>query len=348
MKTLKEQYEALKEESPKMRIRNAAEELNVSELELLVLNLGPRVTRLRSEPHEILLALEPLGELMALTRNEHAVHERKGVYSNVSFMGDSRMMGLAVNPDIDLRLFMKRWKYVFAVEMESRGKILYGLQFFDVAGEAVHKIYVTPKTDLKAYHTLVEQFKAEQTANLDLDKHPVEKPEYVKDEEVDLEAYQADWEALEDTHDFFGMLKKYKLARQQALRLAPQGYCEKLDNNAVIRMLEMASERAVPIMVFLGNGSCIQIHTGIVKKLFEMEAWSNVMDPNFNLHLNMNAVEESWIVRKNTKDGIVTSLELFDKEGELIVYCFGARKPGIPELEGWRAIVADLTKEEVV
>lgn len=348
MKTLKERYEALKAEAPKLRIRNAAEKLNVSELELLAMQLGDTAKLLKSEPHEILLALEPLGELMALTRNDYAVHERRGIYSNVSFMGDARMMGLAVNPDIDLRLFMNRWKYVFAVTMKSRGKMLYSIQFFDVAGDAVHKVYSTKKTNLEAYHQLVENFKAEdQSPEFELNKTPVEKPEYARDEEVDLAAYQADWEALEDTHDFFGMLKKYKLARQQALRLAPAGYCEKVDNQTVIRMLEMASNRAVPIMVFLNNKSCIQIHSGPVKKLFEMEAWYNVMDPQFNLHLNMNGVVESWIVRKNTKDGIVTSLELFDKDGELITYFFGARKPGIPELEGWREIVADLSKEKV-
>jgi putative hemin transport protein len=36
---------------------------------------------------------------------------------------------------------------------------------------------------------------------------------------------------------------------------------------------------------------------------------------------------------------IVTSLELFDDKGEMIVQFFGKRKPGNPELESWRELI---------
>jgi putative hemin transport protein len=38
----------------------------------------------------------------------------------------------------------------------------------------------------------------------------------------------------------------------------------------------------------------------------------------------------------------VTSLELFNAEGELVCTLFGARKPGIPELETWRKVIEDI------
>ena len=43
---LQARYEALKSEQPKLRIRNAAEALGVSEMELLELQLGNTATRL--------------------------------------------------------------------------------------------------------------------------------------------------------------------------------------------------------------------------------------------------------------------------------------------------------------
>jgi putative hemin transport protein len=49
-----------------------------------------------------------------------------------------------------------------------------------------------------------------------------------------------------------------------------------------------------------------------------------------------------WIVRKPTADGEVTAIEVFNELGEIIVQFFGKRKPGIPELQGWRDIVASL------
>ena len=44
-----------------------------------------------------------LGYVMALTRNDYCVHERKGVYDNITFYEGAHNMGVALNPDIDLR-----------------------------------------------------------------------------------------------------------------------------------------------------------------------------------------------------------------------------------------------------
>jgi putative hemin transport protein len=70
------------------------------------------------------------------------------------------------------------------------------------------------------------------------------------------------------------------------------------------------------------------------------------LDQNFNLHLREDDVYDSWIVRKPTDDGIVTSLELFDGAGQVIVMVFGERKPGSPELDSWRRVVEDLLAKE--
>lgn len=336
---LQARYEALKSEQPKLRIRNAAEALDVSEMELLELQLGNTATRLSGGWQSLLQEVESLGYVMALTRNEYVVHERKGVYHNVSFMHDGKM-GVAVNPDIDLRLFMWEWEYGYAVEVPSRGKVLHSLQFFNQRGAAVHKIYLTNKSDKAAYDALVNKYRAEdQSTPATVDHSPVAAPNVIPDSEIDVAAFQEEWRNLQDTHDFFPLLKKYELQRTQALRLAPEGFTQKVPNEAVVKVLEAAAKNEVPIMVFVNSPGCIQIHTGPVKKLIPMEQWFNVMDPDFNLHLNLEGIAESWVVKKPTKDGIVTDLEVYDAQGELIVYLFGKRKPGIPELESWREII---------
>ena len=339
---LQARYEALKSEQPKLRIRNAAEALGVSELELLELQLGQNAVRLSGGWQSLLQEVESLGHVMALTRNEFAVHERKGVYHNVSFVHDGKV-GLAVNPDIDLRLFMWEWEYGYAVEVPSRGKVRHSLQFFNKRGEAVHKIYLTNKSDKAAYDALVNKYREEdQTTATEVDHSPKPEKTKVPDSEVDVAAFQEAWRNLKDTHDFFPLLKKYELQRTQALRLAPEGFTQRVPNEAVVKVLEAAAKNEVPIMVFANSPGCIQIHTGPVKKLFPMDKWFNVMDPDFNLHLNLEGIAESWVVKKPTKDGLVTGLEIYDAQGELIVYLFGKRKPGIPELESWRKIIDEL------
>lgn len=341
--TLQEQYQTLRERHPRMRIRDAARALNVSELELLELQLGAGVVRLEDNWKALLKEVVDLGYVMALTRNEHAVHERKGVYDNVSFMKNHNM-GVAVNEDIDLRLFMDGWVYGYAVRMESGKHVLHGLQFFNGFGEAVHKIYLTKRSNPQAYANLVERYRAaDQRTPAMVERRPPSAGEAPEEKPVDAEAFRREWLALKDTHDFFPLLRKYDLERTRALRLAPAGHAQRLDNRAVERFFTLAAERELPIMVFVGNDGCLQIHTGPVHKIMPLDHWFNIMDPEFNLHLDTSGIAETWLVRKPTADGIVTSLEVYDAAGELIVQCFGKRKPGRPELPEWQALAEELS-----
>jgi putative hemin transport protein len=152
---LKEKWEALKAENPHLRIRNAAAQLGVSEAELLATNVGEGVTVLKPEFKEILTEAEQLGKVMALTRNEECVHERKGTYLNGDF--SSPHAQLFVGEDIDLRIFLNHWKIAFAVVEGDRKS----LQFFGKDGLALHKIYLTKDSNEAAFDAIVEKFKAE-------------------------------------------------------------------------------------------------------------------------------------------------------------------------------------------
>lgn len=338
---LKSQWDALKAENPHLRIRNAAEKLNVSEAELLATQTGETVTRLNPEFAAILSEIEKLGKVMALTRNDECVHERKGIYLNPDF--SSPHAGLFVGEDIDLRIFLSHWASVFAVAEKSEHGDRKSLQFFGKDGLAIHKIYLTKDSNDEAFEELVSKYKSEdQSTNETTVEVPLnidEKP----DADIDVTGFQDAWENLEDTHAFFGMLRKFGVTRTQALRLAPnENFAKKVDKEVIVKMLEGAAAEKLPVMVFVGNRGNIQIHTGRVRKTMWHGDWFNVMDPDFNLHLDMSKIAQTWIVRKPTEDGMVTAIEVFNEMGEIIVQFFGKRKPGIPELEEWRKLVAEL------
>jgi putative hemin transport protein len=335
---LKEKWEALKAENPHLRIRNAAAELGVSEAELLATNVGEGVTVLKPEFKDILTETEKLGKVMALTRNDECVHERKGTYLNGDF--SSPHAQLFVGEDIDLRIFLNHWKFAFAV-VEGDKK---SLQFFGKDGLALHKIYLTKDSNEAAFDAIVEKFTSDEQYSIIECEAVAPKAEEKPDSEIDVEGFQKAWRELKDTHDFFMMTRKFGVSRTQALRLAPEGFTKKIDSSKVVNVLEDASEKQLPIMIFVGNRGIIQIHTGNVKKTLWHQQWFNVMDPDFNLHLDITKIAEAWIVKKPTEDGEVTAIEVFNKEGDFIVQFFGKRKPGIPELQEWKNLVADLEK----
>jgi putative hemin transport protein len=335
--SLKDAFEQLKESEPKLRIREYAKRLNASEAELVALGVGTTAVRLRPEFTAILGEIETLGFVMALTRNDEVVHERKGIYEHFSTTPHA---SLFVGKDIDLRIFPASWKYAFAVTEGDRRS----LQFFTTDGVATHKIYLEAKSNVDAYEALVAKYADEhQSSELEIgDLLPLESPE-LPDSEIDVQSFREGWINLKDTHEFFGLMKKHRLTRTQALRLAPdETYAKLTDNKALRRALEAAAKDQVSIMVFVGNAGMIQIHTGEVNNIVEHGPWINVLDPMFNLHAKEDAITQSWIVRKPTEDGIVTSLELFNAKNELVCTLFGARKPGVPELESWRTLIAQL------
>ncbi len=337
---LKKAWSKLKEEEPKLRIKNAADKLGVTEVELLATQ--DDVTRLNEDWPGIFKAVESLGYVMALTRNESVVHERKGEYHNISF---NPHVGLVLDPNIDLRIFPGRFGSAFAVPVQSAKGVLHSIQFFDTYGVSAHKIYLLKEENLPQYNELVETFKNEdQEAELKIKEAEAPK-EFELNPDVDKEAFLADWGNLKDTHDFYPLLRKYKLERTQALAIAEGTFTQKVENSVTETMLNRAAEQEVPIMVFVGSKAVIQIHSGVVSNIKKMDNWLNVLDPEFNLHLQADHITDTWIVRKPTEDGIVTSVEIFEKDHNDIATFFGARKPGIPELESWKNLVATLEEE---
>lgn len=333
---LRARHDALLAAEPRTRMRDRAQRLGATEAQLVAAGCGLQAAvPLTPTPQAIVRELGSLGEVMALSRNDGCVHERHGRYDGIQAEGP---VGLVLGPDIDLRLFFSAWKHAWAVSENGRQS----LQFFDGTGTAVHKVYRTDATNGAAWDALVTRFTAAQPV------WPEAVPAAPSDEAAvaaDPAALRAHWLALKDTHEFFQMLRQFKVSRVAALEAAGSDLAQDVPPESVETMLQSAAASGLPIMCFVSNRGIVQIHTGPVHKLVRTGPWFNVLDPKFNLHLNTDAVARCWVVNKPTADGWVTSLEVFAATGELIVQFFGERKPGKPELPAWRELLLGLCAE---
>lgn len=329
---LRRRYDALAAAQPGLRARNMAARLAVSEAELVAAQCGGLLAQpLAGEPQALFRELGGLGRVMALTRNDWCVHERKGCYLDIHADGP---VGLVLGPDIDLRMFFSCWASAWSVREGPRRS----LQFFDASGTAVHKVYALEDGDLAAF----DAFEARHRGDRRWPQPQAWPADTAADRVGDPAALRAAWLALTDTHQFFPMLRKFKVTRQAALRAAGQDLAQQVEPGALEAMLQSAAASGLPLMCFVANRGMVQIHTGPVHELRRTGPWYNVLDPDFNLHLDTGAVASLWVVNKPTDDGWVTSLEAYAGGGELIVQFFGARKPGKAELPEWRQLLAGL------
>ena len=339
------------------RARDAAQHIGVSEGEAIAAHAGAhdhalKTTPLRAPWIDLLQTLELCGPLLALTRNESTVHEKTGVYQKLSANGH---MGLALGEEIDLRLFLNQWHAGYAVSEPANDPAkppTLSLQFFDAGGTAVHKVYTREATDRDAFESVMAQF---SDPTLAYSFAPLSAPAHVTpsldDDAIDAQGLGAAWASMADTHEFFPLIKKFSVERQQSFRLMHGRFTEKAPTNTLGELLKEAAFEGTPIMVFVSSPGCIQIHSGPVKQVQPMTTpggaqWLNVLDPGFNLHLREDMIANVWLVQKPTADGVVTSVEAFDHTGALMAMFFGTRKPGVPERQEWRDLVQRLPRLE--
>lgn len=332
---------AYRAQNPKLRERDAAVQLGISEAALVAAEVGLTAVRIDGSANRLLEKAPLLGEVMVLTRNDSAVHEKIGVYENVT---TGQHASIVLGENVDLRIFPQVWAHGFAVSKKGEGDdVRRSLQYFDAAGNAVQKIHLRPASNLDAYLEIVDAFRLEDQSQEFVAAAPAASE---KDETgpVDVPVLRQNWSAMTDTHQFFGMLKKLKIGRRDAVRSVGEDYARQVAGNAAEFMLRAAAEKGTEVMCFVGNSGTIQIHTGTVSRIEPMGPWINVMDPTFHLHLRQDHISECWVVRKPTKDGHVTSLEAYDAKGEMIIQFFGRRKEGNVELAAWRGILDGLPR----
>ncbi|HLT80490.1 MAG TPA: ChuX/HutX family heme-like substrate-binding protein [Cyclobacteriaceae bacterium] len=346
---LAEAWNELLHERPNLRIRDAAKELGVSEAELLATKIGTDVIRLQGPWPDLLVGFKTLGRVMSLTRNDSCILEHKGSFQKIDVMGSgNHAMATVVGP-IELRVFFAAWHLAFAVTDKKADRVLRSIQVFDKAGDAIIKVYLQEGSKEDAYEKIIADFRAADQ------RTPLEVTPWTKetlDVDVNKDALLEEWGALKDTHDFFGMIRKHKVSRLHAVELANGAFTFPIDAQvAPQQILEEAAASKLPIMVFAGNRGNIQIHQGKVRTIRVLERgsqkWLNVLDPDFNMHLLMDDVHSGWVVKKPTTEGDVTSVELFDVDGNLIAQFFGLRKPGIPEREAWRELINNLGHQPI-
>ncbi|WP_297770960.1 ChuX/HutX family heme-like substrate-binding protein [uncultured Roseovarius sp.] len=335
---------AFQAETPKLRSRDQADSLGISEAQLVAASCGAGATRVEAHPDQVMAAALELGEVMALTRNPSCVHEKIGCYANYH-SGDHAAMILTET--IDLRIFPTHWCHAFMVETEAETGPRRSLQVFDAAGDAVHKIILGKTSHHDVWDGLQRSLALpDQAPTLDLaPRQPVEAAKARPDK---AEMLRAEWRRMTDTHQFLRLTSKLKMNRLGAYRIAGAPFVRALTPEAVDEMFATLAGSGLAVMIFVGNRGCIQIHSGPIHRLKPMGPWQNVMDPAFNLHLRRDHIAEVWAVEKQTRAGPTVSVEAFDADGGLIAQVFGLRKETEDHRAAFAALVADLPGADAV
>jgi putative hemin transport protein len=304
------------------------------EAELLLSGVGRGVTPLRPEWREILDAMSELGVIKATARNDHVVLEQWG-----TLPGASPEAGCPPVPAIDLRLYLRRWAFGFAVEEEGAAGVRSSVQFFDQCGDSILKVFVEDRSRSEVFRAIRDRFGATSTNCEPL----LPRPSAPLASTRDPNTLRTRWDGLVHTHEFAPLLEELKLGRVEALRMAGESRARPVSGDSLANLLSALAHKRFPFLLFVGNRGVFQILTGKVTKVRRTADWVNVLDPDMHLHVRSSGLASGWVVRKPTTEGLVSSLELYDAAEETLALLFSNRGAGESEPEEWRSLLAELS-----
>jgi putative hemin transport protein len=330
-------WAAYKADNPKVRIRNAAAELGVSEMELLNSDLSENCIRLKPDILAILEALPSLGNVMALTRNESVVHEVTATFSSMKMR---KQTALYLRPGQDTRFFTNQWAYAFAVNEDERRS----LQFFDHYGVAVHKVYLVNDSHLDNYLHLVTEFKDATQSHVQPMKAPLAEPK--ANTAIDVQVLRERWSQIKNVHEGQQIINAHNSHRLNVYEALGNEYAIKLPSSVIESALCSLLEKKAETMVFVSNNSCVQSFAGPVNRLLRTGPWFNVLNDRFNLHLNTEQLSQVWLIKKPSDNGFVHSLNAFDKNNNEVLTMTDNRAKGEQESLLWVELIDILQYEQ--
>ncbi|TRW97840.1 hemin-degrading factor [Paracoccus sp. M683] len=321
-----------------VRPYDLAAQLGLSEAALVEADLGLGVVRIDPAPGRLIPAITELGEVMALTRNASCVIEKIGTYNDFH---DGEHAAMTLDREIDLRMFPRHWVHAYAVETAGEKGVRRSVQVFDAAGDAIHKVHLREASDLAAWDALRRDLALSDQQGLSTFQ-PRAEPEGARIAEDRAEMLRKEWVQMTDTHQFNTLVRRLKMNRLGAYRVAGEPLARQLAVGTVPILLEWLLAEGHQVMLFIGNAGCIEIHSGPIRSLKPMGPWLNVLDDRFNLHLRADHIAEVWLVDKPTRRGPAISVEAFDGMGNLIFQCFGMREEKGGNPKAWATMTADL------
>lgn len=340
-----EAFDAARAAQPRLPAIDIAERLSISEGELQAARLGHGVWTLPLTPNELAAYLPQLGRIKALTRSRLAVLEQTGDYPELS---GGPQTGLLLDPGgLDLRLLYTHWHWACLIRdpmpssQEAEAQWRWSLQIFNQHGCAVHKCFGLEHPLPRPWGALAA-LGTRDTPAFTQSMHRLKRPL------PEAPTLASEWGTMRDVHQFFALLQRHHLERIEANQLMEGRFTRALPTHSLETVLQQASQRELPLMLFVASPGCVQIRTGTLPAPQRARGWLNLFGEQFTLHLDDAAIDQVWLVSKPNRDGGVTSIEAFDDEGSLVLQLYAQRQEGRVERREWRQLLNELGNQEAV
>ena len=299
---LLEKYNSFKEnpDNKKIRIRDAASKLNVSEAELLSLESNKGVSFLSIDNLDVFFkkVLNNIEKIMVLIRSDFVVHEKIVLTDGLIYKEGSIIDN--IDPNCPLVSFNPNLiSYVFyEKKLLNKKRELRSFQFFDQCGNAILKIYLKSNED-STFDGIADLYEIDY--DYELQKHIIRRDSAQFDKKTILH---------------IDLLNNKELVDNP----------KHIHNDKLRFFLNAFSDKEIPIQIHAFGIDSIQYHRGIVKNIVDFGPWLNVIDKKFNIHVLENKILKTSILEYKNRSDSIYLINIIDENNNLVLGIGGLEK----------------------
>lgn len=291
-------------------------------------------------PHwpALLDALGRAGTLWLRTGNEHAELGQTGQFRHIACAAGS---GLVIGQGLELSLQTRRWH----AARRSGSPAQPGLDILSADAQVLHRLEGGEDTDIRILEQILcEHLDAAPPVAATLPAATPVVRHHPETDGRDPRALRADWDAMARSHDFHRLLQRHRLDRLQALRLAGPQRARAVAPGDLVTLLAVAHDADLALRLSVGNAGVCQSVRGRLGPIQRQPGGRLLLrQPGLHLSLDTGAIASAWVVTRPDREGPRTSLELFDRRGDMIALLASAgRGQGTGEDLCWRVIARAL------
>jgi len=311
----------LRRRRPEVSPYEAARCLRLSEAEIVAaLASGGGGVPLRCESDPILAAIGALKPVTAITRNRYAVLE-----SSNGFVCEPRP---------------STWRFAFALRTSTPEGDRCSIQLFGADGAAVHAVFTKRGSDLRMFDELVALLAPSPLSWAPPVIEMIDRGARLKSR-VDIERFRDAVALAQDEREFADLLESTAGTRERGLSLAGIDVARRVGPNAHRRAIAQAIEHGLQLTCTVVNRGMVHTLTMNVPRPLVTPPWYELFGKNQALHLDESGIASAWVVRIPVVTGSVDTLELFDRQGALVLQLRGSL-PGQPRSHTWAELLSSL------
>ena len=276
-----------KPENEKLRIKDIANHLKVSEAELLSCQIdSSNLKYLKILDYNIFFKdLFKSKKVMFLIRSNYIVHEKVVICSEIEYH-KNKIFYKDKKSLIDFNYH--KIENSFFEKKIHQNKPLLSFQFFDKYGHAILKIFLKSK-DYNIFESLADKFS------------------FTYDYSLQKNLYQ--------NNEIIDQKKSINLDSQKNQNTKKI----KTDNLILRTILEYASQNKFPIQIHASGNHSVQYHFGLVRNIMDFGPWINVIDKNFNIHVMENKISNNFITINEINGKCFYQIQILDENNNLIL-----------------------------